>query len=162
MTTNAERTQIRKPVRVAHSYTQSIHAEPGAVFPLLCPVRELDWAQQSPPELVRVLLGADLVYEEETVPMLAPLVVSLLEPGGVFLPAYPFTMPSPMRTGVDEFADELTAAGLRLEIDCEAHDALLVDPRRGDSAADMSGPGAHLAKQMKQRFWLQCFRKPRS
>ena len=124
-------------------------------------VRELDWAQQSLLEPVRVVLGADLVYEEETVPMLAPLVFRLLEPGGVFLHAYPFTMPSPMRTGVDEFADELTAMGLRLEMDCEAREALLVDPRRGAQAADSSGPGAHLAQQMKQRFWLQCFRKPR-
>jgi len=33
-----------KPNRVKHSYIQSIHGTPEQVFPLLCPVRELDWA----------------------------------------------------------------------------------------------------------------------
>jgi len=32
------------PNRVKHSYTQSINGTPSQVFPLLCPVRELDWA----------------------------------------------------------------------------------------------------------------------
>lgn len=31
------------PKRVSHVYTQTIHAGPEAVFPLLCPVREHDW-----------------------------------------------------------------------------------------------------------------------
>ncbi len=29
--------------RIVRSYTQTIHAEPEAVFPLLCPVREAEW-----------------------------------------------------------------------------------------------------------------------
>ena len=33
----------KKPHRVCHSYTQSIHATPDVVFPLLCPIRELEW-----------------------------------------------------------------------------------------------------------------------
>jgi hypothetical protein len=34
---------ITKPKRVTRSYTQRLVAEPRAVFPLLCPVREADW-----------------------------------------------------------------------------------------------------------------------
>lgn len=34
---------IRQPKRVRHSYTQSLIAPPGKVFPLLCPVREKEW-----------------------------------------------------------------------------------------------------------------------
>lgn len=34
---------FRRPVRVSHSYTQSLIAPPSTVFPLLCPVRECDW-----------------------------------------------------------------------------------------------------------------------
>jgi hypothetical protein len=34
----------RKPNRVEHAYTQTLEATPDEVFPLLCPVRELDWA----------------------------------------------------------------------------------------------------------------------
>ena len=30
-------------VRVRFAQTQTVHAEPAAVFPLLCPVREYDW-----------------------------------------------------------------------------------------------------------------------
>ena len=32
-----------QPNRVKHSYFQSINGTPEQVFPLLCPVRELDW-----------------------------------------------------------------------------------------------------------------------
>ena len=35
---------IHSPNRVKHSYTQSINGTPEQVFPLLCPVSELDWA----------------------------------------------------------------------------------------------------------------------
>ena len=34
---------ITKPKRVTRTYTQRLVAEPAAVFPLLCPVREADW-----------------------------------------------------------------------------------------------------------------------
>ena len=34
---------ITKPKRVTRTYTQQLVAEPSAVFPLLCPVREADW-----------------------------------------------------------------------------------------------------------------------
>jgi hypothetical protein len=32
-----------KARRVSRSYCQTIHAEPSIVFPLLCPVREVEW-----------------------------------------------------------------------------------------------------------------------
>ena len=34
---------IQKPYRATHSYNQILDAVPDQVFPLLCPVRELDW-----------------------------------------------------------------------------------------------------------------------
>ena len=40
---------IIKPLRVARSYTQRLVAEPSAVFPLLCPVREADWIEDWDP-----------------------------------------------------------------------------------------------------------------
>ena len=43
---------VQKPHRIRHSYTQSINAEPDEVFPLLCPVRELDWAPGWQPDWV--------------------------------------------------------------------------------------------------------------
>jgi len=43
---------IQKPNRKSHSYTQHLHAPPERVFPLLCPVREVDWAPGWMPELV--------------------------------------------------------------------------------------------------------------
>jgi len=35
---------IQHPNRVKHAYTQSVSGTPDQVFPLLCPVREHDWA----------------------------------------------------------------------------------------------------------------------
>jgi len=37
--------QILKPVRVEHTYIQRLYAKPEQVFPLLCPVRETEWAE---------------------------------------------------------------------------------------------------------------------
>ncbi len=44
MNTQDKNSGIDKPHRLRHSYVQSINATPAEVFPLLCPVREWDWA----------------------------------------------------------------------------------------------------------------------
>ena len=43
---------ITKPNRVTHIYRQRLCAPPARVFPLLCPVRETEWADSWLPELV--------------------------------------------------------------------------------------------------------------
>ena len=43
---------ITEPNRATHSYRQSLCASPAKVFPLLCPVREAEWADGWLPELV--------------------------------------------------------------------------------------------------------------
>src|SRR3954468_23258671 len=43
---------IAKPSRATHTYRQRLHAPPATVFPLLCPVREAEWAEGWMPELV--------------------------------------------------------------------------------------------------------------
>jgi hypothetical protein len=44
--------RITEPNRVTHNYRQRLHAAPAKVFPLLCPVREMDWANGWSPDLV--------------------------------------------------------------------------------------------------------------
>ncbi|MHB8423787.1 MAG: hypothetical protein ACYDB9_01335 [Gammaproteobacteria bacterium] len=44
--------KITKPNRVTRMYTQHLVAEPAAVFPLLCPVREADWIEGWNPTFV--------------------------------------------------------------------------------------------------------------
>lgn len=44
--------KISKPVRVRRSYIQSIKGRPDEVFPLLCPVREVEWVRGWNPRLV--------------------------------------------------------------------------------------------------------------
>lgn len=44
--------KISKPVRVRRTYTQTIEAPPDVVFPLLCPVREVEWVRGWNPRLV--------------------------------------------------------------------------------------------------------------
>jgi hypothetical protein len=55
---------IKKPNRQKHSYTQQLHAPPERVFPLLCPVREVDWAPGWMPEIV---LSESAVCEPECI-----------------------------------------------------------------------------------------------
>jgi hypothetical protein len=43
---------ITKPNRATHTYRQTLQAPPEKVFPLLCPVREAEWAVGWDPELV--------------------------------------------------------------------------------------------------------------
>jgi len=44
--------RISPPNRVSHTYRQRLRATPERVFPLLCPVRETEWANGWLPELV--------------------------------------------------------------------------------------------------------------
>ena len=43
---------VSKPNRATHTYRQRLRAAPAKVFPLLCPVRETEWAVDWLPELV--------------------------------------------------------------------------------------------------------------
>jgi hypothetical protein len=43
---------ITKPIRATHTYRQRLSAVPAKVFPLLCPVREAEWASGWLPDLV--------------------------------------------------------------------------------------------------------------
>lgn len=52
MNAEVSKTPVNRPCRAEHSYTQSIRATPAEVFPLLCPVRELDWAPGWQPDWV--------------------------------------------------------------------------------------------------------------
>jgi hypothetical protein len=44
--------RIVKPNRATHTYKQRLCAPPARVFPLLCPVRETEWADSWLPDLV--------------------------------------------------------------------------------------------------------------
>jgi hypothetical protein len=44
--------RITKPNRAAHTYRQRLQGPPAKVFPLLCPVRETEWADGWLPEVV--------------------------------------------------------------------------------------------------------------
>ncbi len=44
--------KISRPVKVSHTYTQTLVAPPATVFPLLCPVRETEWVNGWDPKLV--------------------------------------------------------------------------------------------------------------
>jgi hypothetical protein len=44
--------KISPPVRARHTYTQTLTGPPEVVFPLLCPVREVEWVDGWEPKLV--------------------------------------------------------------------------------------------------------------
>jgi hypothetical protein len=43
---------IQAPVRVTHTYTQTLDGTPAEVLPLLCPVREAEWVPGWSPQVV--------------------------------------------------------------------------------------------------------------
>lgn len=49
--------RITAPTRAAHIYTQHLAAPPAEVFPLLCPVREIEWADGWDPAVVFSVSG---------------------------------------------------------------------------------------------------------
>lgn len=55
---------IQQPHRVSRTYTQHLCADPGKVFPLLCPVRETEWLEYWDP---RTVITASGVVEPDCV-----------------------------------------------------------------------------------------------
>jgi hypothetical protein len=80
--------QIVTPNRVTRSYTQHLIAEPSAVFPLLCPVREADWVKGWDPLLVISASGVaeqDCVFTTAATPNDAVWYVTRHEPAAGFI-----------------------------------------------------------------------------
>lgn len=80
--------RIVKPNRVSHSYRQHLHAAPGDVFPLLCPVREVEWAAGWAPLAVVSASGvaeADCVFVTPAEPANAIWYVTRHEPANSFV-----------------------------------------------------------------------------
>jgi hypothetical protein len=80
--------KIITPVRATRSYTQRLAAPPGAVFPLLCPVREADWIDGWDPALVISSSGVaetDCVFTTSAEPADAVWYVTRHEPDAGFV-----------------------------------------------------------------------------
>jgi hypothetical protein len=80
--------KIIKPIRATHSYTQRLVAEPAAVFPLLCPVRECDWVDGWDPVCVisdTGLAEPDCVFVTDATPNDAIWYVTRHEPENGFV-----------------------------------------------------------------------------
>jgi hypothetical protein len=56
--------EVRSPTRVTHTYTQTLDGSPAEVFPLLCPVREVEWV---PGWTARLVLSHSGVAEPDCV-----------------------------------------------------------------------------------------------
>jgi hypothetical protein len=80
--------KIAKPNRASHSYTQQLVAEPSAVFPLLCPVRECDWIDGWDPICVITHSGVaepDCVFITDSTPNDAIWYITRHEPANGFV-----------------------------------------------------------------------------
>ena len=80
--------KIAKPYRKVHTYTQRLVAEPAAVFPLLCPVREAEWIDGWDPLLVVSQTGvaeADCVFVTSAQPNNAIWYITRHEPDTGFV-----------------------------------------------------------------------------
>lgn len=83
--------KVIAPKRVKHSGTQVWKASPETIFPLLCPVRETEWAPNWDPILVISNTGvmeADCVFVERNQPVDAIWAVSLYDPNNFALAMY--------------------------------------------------------------------------
>ncbi len=80
--------RIVQPNRITHSYRQRLQAEPARVFPLLCPVREAEWATGWLPELVISSSGVgerDCVFITPAEPANAIWYITRHEPENLFV-----------------------------------------------------------------------------
>jgi len=80
--------RIMQPNRVTHTYQQRLKALPATVFPLLCPVRETEWANGWSPELVVSSSGVaerDCVFITPADPANAIWYVTRHEPERLFV-----------------------------------------------------------------------------
>ena len=80
--------RIAPPRRVTRSYTQHLVADPAAVFPLLCPVREADWIEGWDPILVATQSGVaepDCVFVTAAKPNDAIWYITRHEPDAGFV-----------------------------------------------------------------------------
>lgn len=80
--------KIVKPIRVTRTYTQHLVAGPVAVFPLLCPVREVDWIEAWNPPLVISSSGVaerDCVFTTSAEPVDAVWYITRHEPDAGFV-----------------------------------------------------------------------------
>lgn len=79
---------IVSPNRVTHNYIQRLAGSPDAVFPLLCPVREVEWIDGWNPPLVVSKSGvaeADCVFTTNASPVDAIWYITRHEPGTGFV-----------------------------------------------------------------------------
>ena len=80
--------RVAKPNRVTRTFTQHLVAEPSKVFPLLYPVREVDWIDEWDPLIVFSESGIaepDCVFLTETSPNSAVWYITRHEPGNGFV-----------------------------------------------------------------------------
>ena len=74
---------VTAPIRVKRTYTQSLVARPEKVFPLLCPIREIEWANGWNPRQVVSASGyveADCVFVTPGEPQDSVWVVTAWDP----------------------------------------------------------------------------------
>jgi hypothetical protein len=79
---------LTTPNRITRAYTQHLVAEPSRVFPLLCPVRELDWIEGWDPTLVLSSSGVaepDCVFVTPASPFDAVWFITRHEPDAGFV-----------------------------------------------------------------------------
>jgi hypothetical protein len=79
---------VQAPNRVTRAYTQHLVAEPARVFPLLCPVREVDWIEGWDPLLVITSSGVaepDCVFVTAASPTDAVWFITRHEPEAGFV-----------------------------------------------------------------------------
>jgi hypothetical protein len=80
--------KISRPLRVKHTYTQTLAGPPQTVFPLLCPVREAEWVAGWDPKLVISESGVaelDCIFVMHDRPHEAIWVITQWEPQAYFI-----------------------------------------------------------------------------
>lgn len=82
------------PHRIRHNYTQTLAASPETVFPLLCPVREMDWTPGWDPVKVISESGVaekDCMFITRAEPMDAVWIITNHDPAALKLEMYKIT-----------------------------------------------------------------------
>ena len=113
----------------------------------------MDWSKKEtwPTEKVDVLIGADLVYSKDIVPLITNVINEVVIDGGVFL----YVAPDVGRDGLKEFIDEMKNEWDVVVEEKAGADVLLNPLASGDEEMCM----LHFNEYFEKKFMLYEFRK---
>ncbi len=141
---------VLPPVRVRREYTQQLVAPPATVFPMLCPVREVEWVSDWDPYSVFSVSGVaepDCVFVTRAEGVESIWVITLHDPDA-------------HRVEMIKVTPGMTAAKLEFALEADGEQASRMHVAYTHTA--LSQPGRKVVADFDEEHWLEFMQKMES